>query len=385
MASLLLISERYSPDVGGVARSARRTAEQLAYCGHQVHVLAWTKLLAPGQLDSRPTTDGVHVHRLGLFSNWDFSLQHTMNVVEWMHQQRGFHAVWGHYLYPAGFMAVLFGTTHGVPSIVSARGNDVDRLMFPPGDFARLQWTLQRCQVVTAVSRDLASKIQVLVGTERPVHVVPNSVDIELFSPGDPDAELRAKLGIAPPESVLGFCGELRHKKGAPFLLSALHHVRLQRPACLLLIGEIRVREQSMLTEYLAEQPEAGRRVIVTGNLEDPVDVARHLRLCDVVLHPSVWDGMPNAVLEAMSCGRLVIGSDAGGIPEVVTHGENGFLIPRAQLHRLGEGILEVLDLPAAERDRVSAAARQRIATDFHAEAEREQLRRVMDELLRMP
>ena len=73
--------------------------------------------------------------------------------------------------------------------------------------------------------------------------------------------------------------------------------------------------------------------------------MARHLRLCDVVLLPSVWDGMPNALLEAMACGRPVIASDAGGIAEVVEHGVSGLLVPRASLHRLGEAVLELLGL----------------------------------------
>jgi len=67
---------------------------------------------------------------------------------------------------------------------------------------------------------------------------------------------------------------------------------------------------------------------------------------------------MPNALLEAMACERVVLASDAGGIGEVVNHGETGFIVKRAELHRLGEAALELLDLQPDERARIGAAAR---------------------------
>jgi hypothetical protein len=55
---------------------------------------------------------------------------------------------------PGRFLAVWFAQIKGIKSIVSARGNDVDRGIFPPGDFARTQWTLERADLITAVSKD---------------------------------------------------------------------------------------------------------------------------------------------------------------------------------------------------------------------------------------
>ncbi|MEO2010172.1 MAG: glycosyltransferase [Pirellulaceae bacterium] len=381
--TLLMIAERFPPDLGGVARSACRTANAIAHLGWNVHVLAWTKSLPPGVIetfevdDSDSSVAGVTLHRLGLFSNWDFSMQHTTNVLEWLHQQFQFSATWGHYVYPAGYMAVVFAESVGIASSVSARGNDIDRLMFPPGDFARLMWTLERATVVSCVSRDLAKKVNMLLGRPIEIVVLPNVVDIELFRPapdGATDNALRASLGIESDEAVLGFCGELRHKKGLPFIFSALLEVQEARPACLLVIGEVRPRERAHLATFSAEHPHAAQRIVVTGQLEHQVDVVRHFQLCDVVLQPSVWDGLPNAVLEAMACGKIVVASDAGGIPEAIDHGVSGFVIPKAQLNNLGTAILEILDLDASQREAIATAARQRIAECFHGEVEAERL-----------
>ena len=383
---LLFVVERFAPDLGGVARSAARTVDVLAAAGVEVHVLAWTRALPAGALETtvRPSTPRraeVIVHRLGLFGNLDFSLQHTLTLLEDWHERSPFDAVWGHYLFPAGFLAVLFAETVGIRSTISARGNDVDMLMFPPGDFARLRWTLERADLITAVSRDLARKIHLLLGTPAAVHVVANSVDPTIFRPGAADSDLRQALGIADDETVLGFSGELRHKKGLPYLLSGLVEVRRERPACLLVIGEVRVRDQAALSVFAVEQPEAARRIIVTGHLEDPSAVARHLRLCDVFWHPSVWDGMPNAVLEALACGNLVLASDAGGIAEVIEHGTSGFIVRRAELHRFGEATLELLALPAATRAAIGSAAQQRIMTEFSPDQEDATLRAVWQAL----
>lgn len=391
---LLMIAERFPPDLGGVSRSAHRTAQAIARLGWRVHVLAWTKSLPPGEVEtvespepnasqSSACESTVTVHRLGLFSNWDFSMQHTTNVLEWLHQTHDYSAAWGHYVYPAGYLAVVFAESMGIPSTVSARGNDIDRLMFPPGDFGRLMWTLQRATVISCVSDDLAKKVQMLLGRKTDTVVLPNVVDRNLFAPsGQTDPQLRGELGIGDEESVLGFCGELRHKKGLPFILSALLEVRQDRPACLLVIGEARPRERAHLAAFANEHPDAAARILVTGSLTDPRDVARHYGICDVVLQPSVWDGMPNAVLEAMACGKIVIASDAGGIPEAIEHGVSGFVISKSQLHHLGVAILEVLNLDDQAKETIATAAIARIKECFQADVEAKRLAALFQRLV---
>ncbi|AGC49087.1 group 1 glycosyl transferase [Myxococcus stipitatus DSM 14675] len=346
--------------------------------GARVDVLAWTRSAAPGALSSAEDASGVTLHRLGLFGSTDLSMQHTLDVLGHLHSKRRYELVWGHYLSPPGFLAVVFAASVGIASTVSARGNDVDQQMFPPGDFARLLWTLQRADVLTAASADLGRKMSLLLGRDARVEVIPNAVDARVFSPGPADPALRERLGIAPDEVVLGFSGELRHKKGLPFLLSALSEVRRVRPACLLVIGEVRPRDAEHLVAFRAEHPEDGARIVVSGALATTEDIAAHLRLCDVYLQPSLWEGMPNALLEAMACARPVIASDAGGIPEAVDSKHNGFVVPKALLNHLGQACLDVLSMSDAQRAAMGAAARERILERFVAGNEEEALRRVL-------
>ncbi|MBU7582254.1 MAG: glycosyltransferase [Nostoc sp. TH1S01] len=384
MNRLLFITERFAPDLGGLARSATRLVATLCQLGVAVDVVTWSRYLQPGEvLPPESINAKSRVYRIGLYRNWDMTMPHTLNLLEWLHSCWHYDAVWGHYLFPSGFLATWFAGMQGIASTVSARGNDIDKEMFPPGDFARLLWTLQHTQVITAVSADMSSKIQLLSGRDD-VLVLKNAVDTEIFAPQQVRGEIsREFLGIAPEELVLGFCGELREKKGQQFLLNALTTVRNQRPACLLIIGEVRASQESVLQVYATQQPENAQRIIVTGHLSNIQAVAAHLRLCDVYLQPSLWEGMPNALLEAMACGCCCIASDAGGITEVIRHGEDGFILPRSQLHKLGEAVLECLAMPSTIKSQITQAARDRIVKEYSIAQEQQRLQIVLERLFK--
>jgi glycosyltransferase involved in cell wall biosynthesis len=304
-----------------------------------------------------------------------------MNLIDWLISRHEYAAVWGHYLAPAGFLAAWIGRFKSIPSTVSIRGNDLDRDMFPTGDFARLLWTLQHAHCITAVTRELAAKVSALCG-RNDVVCLRNAVDHEIFRPVPPDVLLREKLGIRADEVVLGFAGELREKKGQQQLLQALRRVRENRPACLLIIGEVRPSEIMKVMQWIGPGTMEENRVRVTGQLASPEEVNRHLQLCDVYLQPSLWDGMPNALLEAMAAGCGCIGSDAGGIPEIITPGVDGIVVPRWQLHRLGDAALEWLDADPEHRMKVRRAARDRVVADFTFDRERRQLQSIIERLI---
>lgn len=372
---LLFLSERYAPDLGGVATSAGRISRALAEMA-DVDVIAWTRTLDAGVVAVEE--GNPRIHRMGRFREWDATMPHTSNLFDWLLSLHSYDAIWGHYLAPSGFLAAWFGHLKNIPSTVSVRGNDLDRDIYPPGDFARLRWTLEHAGCVSAVTAELAAKVTAVSG-RKDVVCLKNVVDSSLFTPVAADPALRSKCGVLADEVVLGFAGELREKKGLQFLLEALRRVREKRPACLLVIGEVRPSEMPRLMQWTGAAGLEEHRVLVTGRLDTPGEVNAHLALCDVYLQPSLWDGMPNALLEAMAAGCAVIGSDAGGIPEVITDGVDGIVIPRWGLHRLGDAVLELLD---RDRGGMGLAARDRMVREFGAEQERGQLRGLLGRLI---
>ena len=375
---VLFLAERFPPDIGGVAASAGRLARSLARLGHSVHAVTLTRELRGGSVERQDLGEGLRLYRLGQSKNLDFSLQQALTFLEWLHTQERFGLVWGHYVETAGFLAAWLGRRLALPSILAVRGNDFDRQLFPPGDLARLEWCLRQATRLVAVSADLAAKVRCLV--EREPLVLPNAVDTDLFHPAPRPVGLAESLGLLGEEVVLGFSGELRAKKGLPFLLEALVAVRQQVPARLLVIGAVRGNDQGEFERACVGLGLEGA-VSVTGHLDRPADVARHLVLCDVFLLPSLWEGMPNGLLEAMACGVPVVASDAGGIPEVLSDGVNGVVVPRTHLHQLGRHILALLGLPEQGRQALTRAARQTVLDRHSLPVEQARLAALLAEL----
>src|SRR6185436_17896618 len=103
----------------------------------------------------------------------------------------------------------------------------------------------------------------------------------------------------------------------------------------------------------------------------DPKRLAALYAAMDLLVFPSLWDGMPNAALEAMATGRPIVAAAVGAFPDVVRDGETGFLVPPDRLGSFADEVLRVLDRGTDELARVGAAARARVLADFTVEAER--------------
>ena len=349
--------------------SAARLARGLAARGLVVHVLHVNADTTPGAVQSAREGDLV-VHRLGAIPDDPATaLQLADHLISHLHERINFTHFHGHYLYPGGYLAAFYARLLGVKSAVSIRGNDVDRGMFDAQQLPFIEWTLKNATTVAAVSRALALKAGALAGRDD-VQFTPNSVDTEVFAPQKRDKVLLAEINYHG-EALLGFVGELRAKKGTHFVLDAFRTVHAARPAKLLLIGSMRGADRMLLRLFLRENPTLRPDIHVIPYTADRALLSRYYNLLDLVLSPSLWDGMPNSVLEAMACGRVVLASDAGGIRDVITHGENGYLLGLHELERLGEGCLELLD---ADTKAIGPAARAYMLANFTPEAEMERL-----------
>lgn len=377
---LLFIAEKYAPDLGGVSASATRISRQIAEIGSEVEVFCFTGRLQAGQVTVEESAPGLRIHRMGEAKNLDYSLQLAVTYLDWLHEQRAVTAVWGHYVSTAGFLAAWFARRRGLKSILSVRGNDFDRQLFPPGDLARLQWSLTAGDYITVVSRELSNHVRAFCG--RTSMVLPNAVDGDTFTPGTRNSELTQKFGLKPSEIVLGFVGELRAKKGLQFLLATLQALLNLQETRLLVIGELRSADQGVWARALASDERLASAIFITGHLSASADVAAHLRLADVFLLPALWDGMPNSVLEAMATGVPVVASDAGGIPELIDDGVTGLLVPRTHLHQMSERVQELLAMPANARAAMTGAARRVAVEHFSLARERERLAEVLQAAL---
>lgn len=363
--NICLLADTYPPDPGGLAISAYRLAGGLATRGHTVHVCVLGQKLLPGQV-AQTLEDGVNLHRLGPHRRPDDTRSDWFQLVTTLHAEARFDVLHAYYLVGAGFVAAYAGRYLGLPTVVSARGNDLDRIVFDPGQTGSILWTLANAHAVTAVSSDLARKAQAL-SPGREVGVIPNGVNTSLFAPGPPDDTLAERLGLGA-GPLVGFVGEARLKKGLTILLPAFARAAagFEPQPRLVLIGGVRSEAADILRVFQAQSPAVPVSVIPYS---PHADLPALYNLLDVLVLPSLRDGLPNALLEGMACGRAVVATNVGGMPEVIQHHQNGLLIPPGNVEALAEAIISLLRQPEI-RANLGRAARETVNRDFTPDRE---------------
>lgn len=198
------------------------------------------------------------------------------------------------------------------------------------------------------------------VAQER-LHCVPNGVDAEVFRPDVVPARptLRAQLGLAQDVPLMGFVGRLSPEKGPELFVQAAQLLQRRCPQMhAVLVGE------GPLHSALAQQIEdAGlaARVHLAGGCEDMSGLYPQLQLLVCSSHS---EAMPLAVMQAMAAGLPVIATRVGGVPDLVVHGETGWLVPPRDAQALATQAAALLDRPARAQA-MGAAARQRAQQQF--------------------
>ncbi len=362
---IALLSEKYTPDLGGLAISVGRLGHLLATAGHDVRVFAPTLSLSPSERRTL-THGGVCVTRFGAHKRVDDTLVDWFELVVEEHRREPFDLLQGYFLPQAGFVTVYAGKYLNLPSVVSIRGNDIERAAFDPSRFSHVMYALQHADMVTTNASELAHKAKAFV--EQEILIIPNGIDAKCFKPMERNEALAEALGVESGKwkvdgsAVLGFVGELREKKGLRALLDAYTQINKIRPTTLLIVGEIRVGEdRQIFDEFRSMHPDS--RIIVTGYVAHE-DLPAYYALMDVFIHPSLRDGMPNAVLEAMACGKAVIATAVGGMMDVIQDGVDGLLISAQETGRLGAVIVEALDQPE-KREQLGRSARETVLRRF--------------------
>ena len=376
--NIAILSEKYTPDIGGLAISTERLARQLTSAGHNVRVFCPSSNLLPSEQRTL-THSGVSVIRFGAHKRVDDTLVDWFELIVAEHQRLPFDVLHAYFLTQAGFTATYAGKYLNVPSVVSIRGNDIERAAFDPSRFSHTMYALQNASAVTTNASELVKKAKAFI--DREIILIPNGVDTEHFKSLEKNHVLAESLtlesGSLLPDNrqqavglqsqILGFVGELREKKGLKTLLSAYALVNKIQPVALLIIGEVRQGEdKKIFDEFQQSNPDS--KIIVTGYIA-PKDLPAYYSLIDVFVHPSLRDGMPNAVLEAMACGKAVIATHVGGVVDVIKDSENGTTVPANDAESLSKTILTLLNDPAL-RVRLGTSARETIQKEFTLQKE---------------
>jgi len=260
-------------------------------------------------------------------------------------------------LHMHGYGATTFGRAAGamrrIPTILHEHANLTDTPWFQKvADIALEPFT----DIAIAVSQSTAEfVVRARRIPERKVKVVYLGAPLDEFSqPRTPEevAAVRQELGAAPDDVLLGTVTRLHESKGNEYLVEAARKVLDQRPrARFFLVGEGPLRRA---LEEQALQLQLGDRFVFVGFARD---VARLLSGFDISVFPSLWEGTPLTVFESLAAGRPIVATDADGLLDVLTDGQDAVIVPKRNAQALADRIIHLIDHPE-ERARLSERGR---------------------------
>jgi glycosyltransferase involved in cell wall biosynthesis len=261
-------------------------------------------------------------------------------------------------LHMHGYGATTFGrlvaAMRGIPTILHEHANltdtpwfqkVADRLLQPYTDIA-IAVSKSTAEFVIRARQIPASKVKV-VYLGAPVE--------EFGRPRTPEeiAEARAELGLSPDALIAGTITRLHDSKGNSYLVDAAARVVAARPSArFVLVGEGPLRPD---LEAQAARLGLGDRFVFAGFRRD---AARTLSAFDLAVFPSLWEGTPLTAFEALAAGKPIVATDADGLVDILSDGDDAVIVPKANADALADKIVWLIDRPD-ERGRLAAAARQ--------------------------
>lgn len=260
-------------------------------------------------------------------------------------------------LHMHGYGATTFGrmaaAMRKIPAILHEHANLTDTPWFQKIADRMLEPYTDIAIAVSESTADFVIKAR-LVRREK-VKVVYLGAPLEEFSCRRSTAEVadtRAKLGIAPNDFPIGTITRLHDSKGNSYLVEAARLVLDQRPrAKFYLVGEGPLREP---LEQQARALGLGDRFVFAGFVRD---IAAVLSALEISVFPSLWEGTPLTVFETLAAGKPIVATDADGLLDVLTDGEDAVIVPKRDARALAEQMIFLMDWPE-QRARLAAAAR---------------------------
>lgn len=255
------------------------------------------------------------------------------------------HAYW---ILPSGLVALIAGRLLRKPLIVTSLGTDLRIAPKNPVVRALVTLVLKRVDHCIGLSSDLELRATALGLAPSRSSVIPDGVRADLFTQLSRNrSALRRKLSLGSADVIL-YVGRLHRTKGLEYLVEALSILsKTNSKITLLLVGD--GPEKTRLSR-LAMEKSVSRLIRFLGPVPH-VEIPSLISLADICVLPSLSEGLPSFLEEAMLAGRPIVATKVGGIPDIVTNRSTGLLVKPADPSALANAILEILrDRPFAER-----------------------------------
>ena len=244
-------------------------------------------------------------------------------------KKEGIDLIHAHWIIPSGLVGLICKRIFGIPLIVSSHGSDINRVgnRFIGVVFKHI---LKNADWVIAVSTALRDKLINLGAQRSKVKVMPCGIELDNFLVDIKKGNDLRILAI----------GRLIEDKGFHNLIEAMSYVVKEIPdVTLTIVGDGPFREELIrLSKDLSLQD----KIAFKGG-KPHSEIPRYIQESDLFVLPSMSEGLPLVILEAMACGKAVVATDVGGIPDVIINGETGVLVKKNNPRDLSEAIVCLL------------------------------------------
>lgn len=273
-------------------------------------------------------------------------------------EQSRFDLIHADFVYPPGYEACILGRLLKKPVVITSHGSDlminVNKKWIVK---RRSTYALNKAQAIICVSKALKEKAVSLGADKSKTFVIPNGADTSRFKP-IPQNEVREKLNLQVDRKIILFIGRLHPVKGPDFLIDAISQIvndAKQKELLLILVGsgsmETRLKEQVTSLNI-------SHNVLFAGGIAHK-EIPCWINASDVVCIPSQSEGFGAVSVEALACGKPVIASNVGGLPEIITNDALGYLVEPGDTIQLAHAIRKAL-LREWDTDKIARHAHER-------------------------
>ena len=376
----------FPPDTGGVGESVKRISGMLKNAGHEVHVFVFHSSRCRKDVEigeagvDTSEQDGIVVHRFQHIdrgskrSDQDVASDAYIEMQK-LHDRENFDLFHAFFLNETGFLTTLLAREVGRPVVNSIRGADIHKNVFNPKTYSQSMWALQNSSWLTFVSRELERRAHVLAPETRGR----TSAFWNSIVPLDFDALDKPEVNGQVRGTVIGTSGNFWHKKGVEYLIQACAELAADVDLTLLMVGDFVAKEKNYWNELISRSG-IEDRVVVTGRLSRKQALAYH-HLIDIFTIPSLRDGCPNAMMEAMLARKPVVGTTVDAIGEILNDRENGLVVRPGSTEDLVQAFRELANNPDL-RAQLGNAARDTAMTDLAPEREKKDWLDVYDRVV---
>jgi N-acetyl-alpha-D-glucosaminyl L-malate synthase BshA len=339
------------PTYGGSGAVATELGLALARRGHEIHFISSASPFRLRGYEERVTFHEVVTTAYPLFEHAPYALALAVKQHE-VALRENLDLMHVHYAIPHATTAWLaremLGPTRRLKVITTLHGTDITLVGQEASFHAITKFSIEKSDAVTAVSTYLREETIRAFGCEQcRISVIPNFVKLDEYKP----RESEEGDGLRPPgHKLITHISNFREVKRVKDVIRVFARIRKAMPATLLMIGDGPERDDA---ERESRELEVATDVRFLGRLDS---VAGLLQQSDLFVLPTQSESFGLAALEAMACGVPVVGSRAGGLPEVVEDGVSGILEPPGSVEAMGRRAVELLRDPARHRGMVDAA-----------------------------